>query len=335
MAERTLLDLQSESTKRGYQRAVKTYEDFRDGRAHSESLVLTFLNEQSNTKAPTTLWTMYSLVKKYLLLECNFDLGAAAPISDFLKTLNRHHKKKRAAAFDREQLFDFFRNAPSTGRDLVVKLVAITGYYGGLRSCELVALCWEDINFAQEGILVRIVRSKTDQAGVGATKLLPKLTEEALCPVFYYTKYKEHFSELTGRLFRQFQLGKFIKSPFGKNMIAAVPREIALFLGLESPNLYTGHALRVTSATTLADQGADIVELKRHGRWASSSIAEGYVRESKHARVETACKLSGTLLTLNDSEHQKAGAQKKSGIAFANCVFNGPVCFINSSEYDK
>lgn len=334
MAEKRLLDLQSESTKRGYQRAIKAYEDYRNGRPHAESLVLAFINDQSNTKAPTTLWTMYSLVKKYLLLECNFDLGAAAAISDFLKTLNRHHKKKKASAFDRDQLFDFFRNAPSTGRDLVVKLVAITGYYGGLRSCELVALCWEDINFAQEGILVRISRSKTDQAGVGATKLLPKLSEEALCPVFYFTKYKDHFSELTGRLFRQFQAGKFIKSPLGKNMISSVPREIAHFLKLDNPNLYTGHALRVTSATTLADQGANIIELKRHGRWASSSIAEEYVRESKHARVETASKLSGTSLTLKVSGEQKVSQQKGSGIAFANCVFNGPVCFMDSSVHE-
>jgi hypothetical protein len=154
MAEKTVLDLQSESTKRSYVRATKTYDNFRGERPHSEATVLAFLSKEAVTKAATTLWITYSLVKKYLLLECDCDLSASGRISDFLKTLSRHHKKKKALAFNRDNLFRFFREAPSAGQDLLVKLIAITGFYGGLCSCELVALCWEDLNFAQEGILV-------------------------------------------------------------------------------------------------------------------------------------------------------------------------------------
>jgi integrase len=154
MAEKTILDLQSASTKQCYARAARLYEDFRRNEPHSESTVLAFLSEQATTKAAATLWTIFSLVKKYLLLERNVDLGTSGRITDFLKTLSRHHKKKKAIAFNRDELFRYFRGAPSTGRKLVVKLIALTGYYGGLRSSELVALCWEDINFAQEGILV-------------------------------------------------------------------------------------------------------------------------------------------------------------------------------------
>jgi integrase len=211
----------------------------------------------------------------------------------------------------------------------------MTGFYGGLRSCEIVALCWEDLHFAGEGILVRIARSKTDQAGVGATKLLPKLPEDAVCPVFYFTKYRAGFAEQKGRLFRQFQNGKYINSPLGKNAIADVPRQIATFLRLENPARYTGHALRVSSATALADNGADILELKRHGRWASSSIAEEYVRESKHARLETASKLSGTALTLQLTSDLSQSHQKQSVFAIANCVFNGPVSFIEAPKPEK
>jgi hypothetical protein len=44
--------------------------------------------------------------------------------------------------------------------------------------------------------------------------------------------------------------------PVGKNTIAGVQKQIATFLGLENPGSYTGHALRVTSATVMADEGA-------------------------------------------------------------------------------
>lgn len=94
MAEKTILDLQSKSTKQSYARAIKLYEDYRNNEPHSESTVLAFLSSQSTSKAATTLWSMFSLIKKYLLLERNFDLGTSGRITDFLKTLSRHHKKK-------------------------------------------------------------------------------------------------------------------------------------------------------------------------------------------------------------------------------------------------
>jgi hypothetical protein len=43
---------------------------------------------------------------------------------------------------------------------------------------------------------------------------------------------------------------------------------------------YTGHTFRRTSATLLADSGADLLTLKRHGGWKSNTVAEGYVEDS-------------------------------------------------------
>ena len=57
-------------------------------------------------------------------------------------------------------------------------------------------------------------------------------------------------------------------------------RIIATFLNLDNPKLYTEHSFRWTSATLLADSGANITTLKRHGGWKSDSVAEGYIEES-------------------------------------------------------
>ncbi|KAL7306274.1 hypothetical protein TKK_0001708 [Trichogramma kaykai] len=45
--------------------------------------------------------------------------------------------------------------------------------------------------------------------------------------------------------------------------------------------IYTGHALRRSSATIAADLGADLITLKRLGKWKSSTVAEGYIDDSK------------------------------------------------------
>jgi hypothetical protein len=51
-----------------------------------------------------------------------------------------------------------------------------------------------------------------------------------------------------------------------------MPKQIALFLGLQDPDKYTGHSFWRTSATLLSNAGADLAVLKRHGAWKSSSV---------------------------------------------------------------
>src|SRR5271167_497349 len=157
MAEAIILQHQASSTKASYDRAVKDYEGHRKEAPNSEAVLLSFLALQSSTKAASTLWTIFSLVKKYLLLECEFDVGQSPRVVEFLKTLSRFHKKKKALALSREDIFKFLRKASSEGNGLVDKLILLAGYYGGLRGCELVALTWDDIIFAQEGVLLKIV----------------------------------------------------------------------------------------------------------------------------------------------------------------------------------
>jgi integrase len=190
LAQRQILDLQAESTKISYERYKRLYEESRGDTPHSEDFLLSFIADKAKCYAATTLWTMYSLLRKYLLLECSFDVGAGERIAHFLKTLTRHHLKKQAPAFTRDELFTYLRTAPSEGKSLINKLVLVVGFFGGLRSSEITALTWEDISFSSDGILVTIRRSKTDPAGIGAVKLLPKLDELLVSPVYYFSKYK-------------------------------------------------------------------------------------------------------------------------------------------------
>lgn len=68
--------------------------------------------------------------------------------------------------------------------------------------------------------------------------------------------------------------------PIGRNKFLSTPKLIADFLGLPDPEKYTGHSFRRTSATLLANSGADIITLKQHGGWRSTNVVEGYVENS-------------------------------------------------------
>lgn len=65
-----------------------------------------------------------------------------------------------------------------------------------------------------------------------------------------------------------------------KNKISEIPKSIALFLNLPTPERYTGHSFRRTSATLLANSGASLTTIKTHGGWRSSTVAEGYIENS-------------------------------------------------------
>ena len=84
----------------------------------------------------------------------------------------------------------------------------------------------------------------------------------------------------TDRFFLQYKNGLCVRQVIGKNKISEVPKMIAMFLKLEDPESYTGHCLRRTAATLLANSGANMTTVKQLGGWKSSSVAEGYVEHS-------------------------------------------------------
>jgi integrase len=72
-----------------------------------------------------------------------------------------------------------------------------------------------------------------------------------------------------------------------------MPRKIAEYLKLEHPDRYIGHCFRRTSATLLANAGADLSVLKRHRAWKSSSAAEKYVEGAIDGKVKIARMIQG------------------------------------------
>ena len=79
----------------------------------------------------------------------------------------------------------------------------------------------------------------------------------------------------------EFPKRKMYASTHRKIKFMNVPKLIAYFFELPSAEKYIGPAFRRTSATLLAESGADIAAIQRHGRWKSAQVAQGYVDESE------------------------------------------------------
>jgi len=82
--------------------------------------------------------------------------------------------------------------------------------------------------------------------------------------------------------------------PLGKTTLAETPKLVAAFLKLPNPERYTGHGLRATGATAMADHGATELELMTAGNWKSAAVARGYIRQSLAAGTRRASLIMGT-----------------------------------------
>lgn len=235
----------------------------------------------------------------------------------FMKNLDKTYAPKKSATLDKEAiqrfLLEYDKNEPDS---LIIKVSMILGIYGALRVSEIINIHFEDIRHENGNYVVHIKTSKTDQAGIGFEFIITPKPMTSICPCDYLTTYISLFQKPEGRFLRRFNKnGQPTNQALGVNTVATFPSKVAAFLNL--PGDYTGHCFRRSSATILADAGANNLQLKRHGRWKSQSVAEGYVDSSKTAKLEISSMINGTKPLGNPVEFGKLG----------NCSFNN--CNVN------
>ena len=143
-------------------------------------------------------------------------------------------------------------------------MAAIFGISGALRIDELVNVNLCDVIEWKDLFLVKVPKTKNK---------VPRsftITGEFFQFVKTYSKLRPMHVTAT-RFFVNYQNGKCTAQFIGKNKFRKMPERIAQFLELDDPQLYTGHSFRRTSATILANAGADFAMLKRHGGWKSAT----------------------------------------------------------------
>ena len=95
------------------------------------------------------------------------------------------------------------------------------------------------------------------------------------------------------RFFVFYKKGHCTVQCVGVNTFGKIPSEIAAYLKLPNPHLYTGHSFRRSSASILADSGEEITSIKRLGGWKSTFLAEGYLEESTKHKKDISNKILG------------------------------------------
>ena len=131
-----------------------------------------------------------------------------------------------------------------------------------LRSSELLALNWSDVELPQDGLgaLILIRRSKTDQDGRGTALTISQFTAQALA------RHKPPDAEPDDKVF------KMSPSALTRRIKAA-----AQAAGIDPRNITT-HSPRIGMAQDLTAAGTDLPGLMQACRWDTSKMAAHYTK---------------------------------------------------------
>ncbi len=155
------------------------------------------------------------------------------------------------------------------------------GFFGAFRRSEVVGLNFEDLEFSEDGVKIKLRRSKTDQTGEGYECALPYM-KGTLCPVRTLEDWLRISKIDKGALFPSLSyMGRIISSKsVSVEVLYTVIKDVVKKCGISEPEKYSGHSLRRGFATEAAKRGVAMHAIMKHGRWEHVGTVNGYIEEA-------------------------------------------------------
>ena len=276
----------SPATIRSYRSALRSFENW--CRAHglqqpfpaSSESVAAYLADRAQSLSVSTLQKHMAALNE-AHRAAGFEPPTSAPeVQALLKGIRRTHGtaskgKSPLLVADLRRICQELPDSPIGHRDRALLLV---GFAGALRRSELVALDTSDLECKEEGVVLTIRRSKTDQTGEGRPVGVPYGSNPSTCPVRAIKRWLFVLASDTGPLFRSItRHGQIFDSKLSDRAVALIVKKYVERIGLD-PKSYSGHSLRAGLATETAKAGLDAVAISRQTGHRSLNTLRGYIR---------------------------------------------------------
>lgn len=219
-----------------------------------------------------------------------------------LRRRQRSRQPRKVQPIKLEMLARMLENMP--GNELAVvrnKSVATLTWWAALRRSETVALDWEDLRFAAEGVEVTVRHAKGDQLGVGATVALPR-TDDPLCPATALTSWRDLSGLRSGPLYVQVDRNAKLRAR------RLTPQTVALIFkaAAEAAGYYagviSGHSARRGFISAAARGNVPEHVIAKHSRHASVETLRGYIEHDRVLDDGAAIVLARAIQSSRDGE---------------------------------
>ena len=168
-------------------------------------------------------------------------------------------------------------------RGLRDRALLLLGFAGALRRSELVALNVDNVQFNEEGMVLHLRRSKTDQAGLGRDIAIPRVRGR-YCPCRCLSDWLKVSGITAGAVFRPVnRYEQVLPHRLSAQSVALVIKRHTLRVGLD-PALYAGHSLRAGFVTNAVQRGASAASICAQTGHRSDAMMQRYVRAGQMFR---------------------------------------------------
>jgi integrase len=167
--------------------------------------------------------------------------------------------------------------------DLRDRALLLTCFAGGLRRSELVALDREDVSISADGMVLKILRSKADQEGQGATVKISRGMNPSTCPVRAMAAWLKAGAITYGPVFRRITASGAIEGRLTGNGVWKILRRRAEQAGLtvDEGERLSPHGMRAGFITEAYLNGALDEQVMAHARQKNVDTTRRYRNRAK------------------------------------------------------
>lgn len=108
-------DILPDKSRERYEFVYKKFMDWRNGNqinSFSENVLLAYVGKLSKDLKPSTVWSMYSMLRSTINIKHNVDISQYAKLKAFLKRKSTGFKSKKAKVLTSQQIQTFIHDAP-------------------------------------------------------------------------------------------------------------------------------------------------------------------------------------------------------------------------------
>lgn len=171
------------------------------------------------------------------------------------------------------------------------RALLLLGFAGAMRRSELVGLDVTDLTIGDEGLVVVVRKSKTDQAGKGRKIGIPVGQHSETCPVRAVQVWLDQAMITQGPVFRSVNKhGHVLEGRLSGKSVAEVVKRSLVAAG-KSARRFAGHSLRAGLITQAAMAGVSERAIQDQSGHRSLAVMRRYIRDGSLFRENAASKV--------------------------------------------
>jgi integrase len=171
------------------------------------------------------------------------------------------------------------------------RALLLLGFAGAMRRSDLVGLDVTDLAFGDEGLVVLVRKSKTDQVGEGRKIGIPFGQNPETCPVSAVQRWLDQAMISEGPVFRSVNKhDQVMEGRLSDKAVADVVKRSLLAAG-KSARQFAGHSLRAGLITQAAMAGVSERAIQHQSGHKSLAIMRRYIRDGSLFRENAAAKV--------------------------------------------